>query len=214
MSARAIAHPVFYSLHDYVILERTSPPKHEYIVGQIYAMSGGTPEHARLAGVIIGTLNAALDRGRCDVYSSDLRIRVHRADVNTYPDASVVCGEPHTDPVDANAVTNPIVLVEVTSPSTEVYDRGEKFEYYKQIPSLREYVIVSHRDPVIEVWRRTGNRWTRHAARAGEQLELRSVDVTLDVDAIYQAAARARKSKSGAHRRLTSRNGGVRRRSR
>jgi Uma2 family endonuclease len=178
MSARAIAHPVFYSLHDYVILERTSPPKHEYIVGQIYAMSGGTPEHARLA------------------------------------DASVVCGEPHTDPVDANAVTNPIVLVEVTSPSTEVYDRGEKFEYYKQIPSLREYVIVSHRDPVIEVWRRTGNRWTRHAARAGEQLELRSVDVTLDVDAIYQAAARARKSKSGAHRRLTSRNGGVRRRSR
>jgi len=211
MSARAVTHPVFYSLQEYVFLERGNTLKHEYVAGRIYAMSGGTPEHARLTAVIIGTLSAALNSGRCDVYSSDLRIRIRKADVNTYPDASVICGAPQMDPADKNSAINPIVLVEVTSKSTEQYDRGEKFEYYKQIPSLREYVLVSHREPAIEVRRRTGRRWTSHVARAGGQLELKSVDVTLDVDAIYQAAARARKPRSGDHRRPSRKGTGRRR---
>jgi len=211
MSARAAVHPVFYSLRDYILMERGSPFKHEYIAGQIYAMSGGTPEHARLATVINRILDAALNGGRCDVYSSDLRIRVGKADVTTYPDVSVICGAPQTAPEDRNSVINPVVIVEVTSKSTEKYDRGEKFEHYKQIPSLREYVLVSHREPTIEVWRRTGNRWMSRVARAGEQAELSSVGVTLDVDAIYQAAARARKPRSGDLRRSSSKGTGRRR---
>jgi len=192
MSAKAPTHPVFHSLQDYVFMEHGSQIKHEYLAGRIYAMSGGTPEHARLAMVIGRMLDVALDGSECDVYSSDMRVRVRLADVDTYPDASVVCGEPQTDPEDANSVTNPIVLVEITSKSTEKYDRGEKFEYYKQLASLREYVIVSHQEPTIEVWRRTGNRWSRHVARGGDRAVLASVGVTLDVDAIYTAAARAR----------------------
>jgi Uma2 family endonuclease len=212
MTARA-THQVFCSVLDYVLMERGSPIKHEYLAGRIYAMSGGTPEHARLAMIIGRILDAALNGGRCDVYSSDLRIRVRKADLLTYPDASVVCGPPQTGPDDKISATNPIVIVEVTSKSTEKYDRGEKFGYYKQVPSLREYVLVSHREPAIEVRRRTGNRWISHVARAGEQAVLSSVGVTLDVDPIYQAAARARKPQSGDHRR-SSRKGAARRRSR
>jgi len=201
MSARAAAHPVFYSLRECILREQESPLKHEYLAGQIYAMAGGTPEHALLASVISAKLSAALDGSRCDVYSSDLRIRVRKADLTTYPDASVVCGQPRTDPEDKNSVINPIVIVEVTSKSTEKYDRGEKFEHYKQIPSLQEYVIVSHSEPAIEVRRRVGGRWTSRVARAGEQAVLSSVDVALDVDAIYQAASRARSRRSGDSRR-------------
>ena len=94
-------------------------------------------------------LTSALEGGRCRVYSSDLRIRVQKTGLGTYPDVSVVCGPREVDPEDKKSVTNPTLLVEVTSKSTEEYDRGEKFEHYKAIPSLCEYVVVSHREPSI-----------------------------------------------------------------
>jgi Uma2 family endonuclease len=218
MSARAVVHPVFYSFRDYVRVEQDSGVKHEYLAGQIYAMAGGTAEHALLAAVISSELTVALHGGRCRVYTSDLRVRVRKTGLGTYPDVTVVCGPREPDPEDENTVTNPIVLVEVASKSTEKYDRGEKFEHYKQIRSLREYVIVSRRERAIEVRRRTASGWTSHVARAGEKAVLKSVDVTLDVDAIYLAATevapeRGRKSQSGDSRR-SPRKGAARRRSR
>ena len=188
MSARAVAHPVFCSFREYVHLEQDSNLKHEYVAGQMYAMSVGTPKHALLAAVIIGELTVALRSGRCRVYSSDLRVRVRKTDMSTYPDVTVVCGPLKPDPEDKNSVTNPIVLVEVMSESTEEYDRGGKFEHYKHIPSLREYVLVSQREPVIEVRERTRSGWTSRVGRPGKQVVLGSVGVTLDVDAIYRAA--------------------------
>ena len=100
-----------------------------------------------------------------------------------------MCGPRELDPESATTVTNPTLLVEVTSRSTEDYDRGEKFEHYRQIPSLREHVLVSHRAPTIEVRRRDpdGN-WTTRVARAGERVELGSVPCSLEVSAIYEAA--------------------------
>jgi Uma2 family endonuclease len=183
------AHPVFHSLRDYFAFEEHSPDKHEYLAGQIYAMAGGTPDHAALAAAVTIELGVLLRGRSCRVLGSDLRIGVRESTLVTYPDVSVVCGPRELHPENENTVTNPILLVEVTSKSTEEYDRGEKFEHYAKIPSLKEYVLVSHREGEIEVRRReTDGSWTSHVAHAGERAELTSVGGTLDVDAISAAA--------------------------
>ncbi|MCK6551796.1 Uma2 family endonuclease [Myxococcota bacterium] len=183
-------HRVFYAFEDYLTLEADSPIKHEYLAGQIYAMAGGTPEHAALAAAVTTALSVALAGGRCRVFSSDLRVRVLATGLATYPDVTVVCGPRSHDPSDKNTVVNPVVVVEVTSKSTEDYDRGEKFEeHFALVPSLEEYVLVSHRAPKIEVRHRALDGWTSTVAQAGERAELRSLGVSLDVDAVYAAAS-------------------------
>jgi Uma2 family endonuclease len=160
--------------------------RHEYLDGAIYAMAGGSPEHAAVAVNVSTLLNVGL-RGRpCRVHSSDLRVRISDTGLETYPDVTVVCGRAEVDPEDPNAIHNPIVLVEVTSPSTEDYDRGEKVEHYKRIASLREIVIVSHRERLVEVLRREdGGAWSRHEARVGETVRLVSLGCELPVDEVY-----------------------------
>jgi Uma2 family endonuclease len=190
MAALTSPHPVFYSFAEYVRLEDGSTVKHEYLEGHIYAMAGGTPDHAALAAEISATIVAAIRGGRCRAHSSDLRIRVRETGLATYPDVSVVCGPRELDPEDRNTVTNPTLLVEVTSKSTDGYDRGKKFEHYRQIPSLREYVLVSHAERAIEVRRREANGdWSTTVSRAGECADLKSIDGVVDVDALYDAAA-------------------------
>lgn len=187
------AHPVFYTFAEYVRLEEGSTVKHEYLGGQIYAMAGGSPEHAALAAAVIAKLVVALEGGRCRVHTSDLRIRVRTTGLCSYPDVSVVCGPREVDPESADTVTNPTLLVEVTSKSTEEYDRGEKFDHYRQIPSLREYALVSHRERAIEVRARDdGGKWVTRVARSGERVELASLGCSFDVDAIYEIASEPR----------------------
>jgi Uma2 family endonuclease len=171
---------------EYLAFEAASDVRHELLRGEVYAMAGGTPEHAALAAAFIGELLAAL-RGRpCRVYSSDLRVRIRETGLTTYPDASVACGRAELDPEDPNALVNPVVLVEVLSASTEAYDRGSKSAHYRRIPSLREYVLVAQDEPRIEVYRRTEQgRWELLEARAGEAIELASLGVALDVSAVY-----------------------------
>jgi Uma2 family endonuclease len=120
-------------------------------------MAGGTPERAALAADVVGLLFGQLRRGRCRAYDADLRVRVLATGLATYPDVTIVCGAREHDPEDENSVTNPTLLVEVSSPSTEVYDRGEKFVHYRRIPSLLQYVIISHREREITVWSRDAN---------------------------------------------------------
>jgi Uma2 family endonuclease len=152
-------------------------------------MAGGTPEHSALKVAMILRLGRAVEGGRCRVYDSDLRIRVRKTGLCTYPDASVVCGPREVDPEDKNTVTNPTLLVEVTSGSTEEYDRGEKFEHCRDIASLGEYVLVSHRDRAIEVRRREASgAWTVTTSRGGERAELRTISCMIDVDALYDAS--------------------------
>ena len=176
-----------HSLEEYVRLEAYSNVRHEYLDGQIYAMAGGTPEHGAMAVRITAALLGQLGDRRCAVYSSDVRVRVAATGLATYPDASVVCGEEERDPADRNALTNPIVLVEVLSPNTEEYDRGEKFSHYKGIPALREVVFVSHAEPFIEVWRReSAGTWSRHAFDRGETVNLISIGCVLSVDGVFR----------------------------
>ena len=133
-----------------------------------------------------GELHAALRGGPCRGYSSDVRVRIPETGLATYPDLSIVCGPLETAPDDKDAITNPVVLVEVLSDSTEAYDRGAKWAHYRRISSLREYVLVSQAEPRIEVFRRmdTG-RWELLEARPGETIELTSLGAHLDVAAVY-----------------------------
>ena len=174
------------SYADYLLAEEKSLEKHEYICGEILAMSGGTPEHGALAAALIVRISMLLDGRPCRPFTSDVRVRVLETDFAAYPDVSVVCGHLETAPDDPNAITNPIVLIEVLSDSTEAYDRGAKAAHYRQIPSLREYVLVSQHEPLVEVYRRNEHgRWELYEYRAGDRIELASLRVNIEVDAVY-----------------------------
>src|SRR4051812_37215309 len=147
-------------------------------------MAGGTPAHADLAASMTRVLGNAL-LGRCRVSSSDLKVRIEATDLSTFPDVTVVCGERRVAAIDRNAATNPTLLVEVTSDSTEDYDRGEKLGHYKQLPSLSAVLIVSHRRPQITVVERQGTRWIQRECRAGEACALQSPTVEFAVDDVY-----------------------------
>jgi Uma2 family endonuclease len=171
---------------EYLELERSSEIKHEYLRGEVFAMAGGTPEHARLAANVIRELGAAL-RGRpCAAFTSDARARIEATDRATYPDVTVVCGRLEHAPEDPDSITNPVVIVEVLSDATEADDRGEKFAHYRRLASLREYVLVSQRARRLEVYRRRDDRWLLDEAGAGETLRLESIEVVLSVDEIYR----------------------------
>jgi len=184
------AHRLDYTYADYLAFEASSNVKHEFLDGQIYALAGGTPEHAALASAITGLLFPALRQGRCRVYDADLRVRVPATGLTTYPDVTIVCGPRERDVTDPLAVTNPTLIVEVLSRSTEAYDRGEKFEHYKGLPSLRQYLLVSHRDRSVEVWTRdAADGWTSIVVPEGGVADLASVGARLDVGELYDAAA-------------------------
>jgi Uma2 family endonuclease len=176
-----------YTYQDYLRLEADANVKHEFLAGEIYAMAGGTPEHAAIA-MNVGTLLNLQLRGRpCRVFSSDLRVRVLETGLATYPDVSVVCGRLERDPEDANTVTNPTLLVEITSPSSEEHDRGPKLAHYQQIPALREIVVVSHRQRRVEVHHRDDSgTWSIRALGPGEVAALASIGCELPVDEVYR----------------------------
>ncbi len=182
-----------YTWTEYLLLEESSTTKHEFFAGEIYAMAGGSPAHSALGLAVGGELREQLRGKPCRAYNSDLRIRVLETGLGTYPDVSVVCGELQYDPEQLRkpaTVVNPTVIVEVLSGSTEDYDRGAKFENYQRIPTLREYVLVSHREPLIEVFRRgEDGEWTRSEARTQARVRLTSLDCELDVDRVYEGIA-------------------------
>src|SRR5690606_31662329 len=178
------ARRVHHNYREYLELVELSSVKLEYCDGEIYAMAGGTPTHADLGASATRLLGNAL-LGRCRVSSSDLRVRVEETDLTTFPDVTVVCGERRTASIDRHAVINPTLLVEVTSTSTEGYDRGETLSHYKQIPSLVAVLIVSHRHRQVTVIERTSHGWEQREARGGESVILEPLGLTLSVDDLY-----------------------------
>lgn len=175
---------------EYVAFERKSETKHEFLNGEVFAMAGGTVEHGALAASMIAALATAL-RGRpCRALTSDVRVRIQGTGFSTYPDVTVVCGKLQTEEDDPDGVLNPSLIVEVLSDSTEAYDRGAKAAHYRRIPSLREYVLVSQNEPLIEVYRRNerGNWELVAEARKGDRAEIASCGepFTIDVDDVYR----------------------------
>jgi len=175
-----------YTYSEYLAFERGANVRHEFFDGEIYAMAGGTRLHAAISANVLRALTMQL-RGRgCQAHSSDLRVRVLDTGLATYPDVTILCREVVCDPDDRHTVVNPTLIVEVLSPSTAAYDRGEKLEHYKKIAALREVVLVAHDERLIEVWRRGDDgTWSRREARSGV-LALTAVDCTLVVDDVFR----------------------------
>jgi Uma2 family endonuclease len=178
-----------YTFADYLDLEQASNVKHEFLGGEIYAMAGGTPAHAALSVAVASALLNQLRGGPCHVYSSDLRVRVLATGLATYPDVTVVCGDPRPDPDSAVTTTNPRVVVEVLSNSTIDYDRGEKLAHYQRIPALQAVVLIWQSERRIELHHRAAEGgWTYGDAHTGGKVTIEAIAATLDVDAIYTDA--------------------------
>jgi len=174
------------SEQDYLDFERSSPDKHEYADGEIFAMSGGTIEHSSIAANIIIELgNALLGRG-CRVLTSDMRIKIPATGRYVYPDGSVVCARPEFTDDKRDTLLNPRLIIEVLSDSTEAYDRGDKFVAYQTVASLNEYVLASQKEARIEVFsRQPDGSWSLRSYGPGDRAALSSLGCVLEVDRVY-----------------------------
>ena len=140
----------------YLERERASEYRSEYYKGHVYAMSGGSYQHAQIIGGLVRELGNALKKRPCSVVPTDLRLRVSPDGLYTYPDVVVICGDPQFADDQRDTLLNPTLIVEVLSPSTEAYDRGFKSQQYRTIESLEEYALLSQIEPRVEVYRRQG----------------------------------------------------------
>lgn len=139
-----------YTYEEYLLRERDACGKSAFYRGQIFPIAGGSIMHNRISGNIFGRLHGDLRGTPCLPLNSDQRIRVSANGLATYPDVSVVCGELEVDSEDVDAITNPRVIFEVLSPTSESYDRGKKFDLYRQLESLQEYILVSQEEAQVE----------------------------------------------------------------
>jgi Uma2 family endonuclease len=176
------------TLQEYLTREETADYKSEFYQGELFAMTGGSPEHNDIGVNIVSLLRNRLRGSGCRPSASDQRIRIPANGLSTYPDVSIVCGDRGYDELDPHAINNPVVIFEVLSPSTESYDRGKKFELYRQLQSLREYVLVSAEKPLIERFtRRDDGTWLLSLLTGLDtKLTLDSVDASLPAREIYE----------------------------
>jgi Uma2 family endonuclease len=175
------------SEEDYLVYERASTIKHEYYRGRIYAMTGAKEPHNLIAGNTIAALHSQLRRKPCRVYPSDMRIKVLRTGLNTYPDVVVVCGQPQFTDVVRDTLTNPTIIIEILSASTERYDRGLKFENYRTIETLRDYLLIAQDHYHIEHYvQQANNQWLlTEATQLEEAIDLQSIECTLRLEDVY-----------------------------
>lgn len=172
---------------DYLAWEQDQPIRNEYVDGEVFAMSGASDAHATVALNIASTLRADLRGTPCKPFMADMKVQVDAANCFFYPDILVTCDPRDRGPEASHVKQHPVLVVEVLSPSTEAYDRGNKFAAYRQLPSLKEYVLVSIDERRIEVFRRddTGH-WVLYPFAADETLELASVDFRCAVAELFE----------------------------
>jgi Uma2 family endonuclease len=182
---RTLSH---FSPEEYLAFERGTDARHEYLDGHVYAMAGESIEHSRICVNVAGELRARLKGRPCEVLSPNMKVVTSPAGLFSYPDVVVICGEPRFYDERRDILTNPTVVFEVLSPSTEAYDRGEKFLRYRtQIESLREYVLVSQHRPLVEHYvRQPDGSWSySSASNLSEAINLTSIDCRLPLSEIY-----------------------------
>lgn len=183
MSAQSIP---FHTPEQYIELEENSEFKSEYLSGQIFAMAGGSPEHSAIGNNIGREMGNLLKRGPCQVFNSDLRVTIMQTSLMTHPDVTVVCREQHRHPLDKNSSINPTVLFEVLSPTTEAYDRGEKWAHYRRLDSLQEYLLVSQNKARVEQYVRQDDSWKFMAVEGlAASLLLPSLGCSLALAEVY-----------------------------
>lgn len=178
----------FFTVEEYLQLEQTSEIRHEYLGGQIFAMSGGSKQHNLIAGNIYSRLRSHLRGGSCSVFVTDIKVRIELASQNKsifyYPDVIVSC-DPHDQ--DRFSLNYPCLIIEVLSPSTETTDKREKLVNYRTLESLQEYVLVSQDEIKIEVYRKDAQEnWSIQTLGKGDDLKLNSIGLTLTMADIYE----------------------------
>jgi Uma2 family endonuclease len=182
----AVAVDTFITPEEYLAAERRAKVKSEYIYGEVFAMSGASRAHNLITVDITTELNIQLRRQGCEIYSGDMRVRTSSTGSYFYPDAVVVCDKPRFEDNVFDTLLNPILVVEVLSPSTEVYDKGEKFAHYQELASLREYLLVSQDRIHVEHFRLIETQWTGKALHTPEDvLLLNSIECKLPLRDIY-----------------------------
>lgn len=179
-----------YTVHEYLDLERASEIKHEYFDGEIFAMARGSAPHSLITTNWIGELRNSLKVRRCQVFSSDLQV-VCPTGLRTYPDVSVVCDQPELEDKHQDTLLNPLLIVEVLSKSTEAYDRGRKFDHYRTIPSLQEYVLVAQDRIHVDHYARqeTGQWLLTTFTDSDESVKLPALDCAIPLVEIYANVA-------------------------
>jgi Uma2 family endonuclease len=180
----------FFTVEEYLRQEEASLEKHEFHDGEIFAMAGGTYEHSAISSNVNGLLFAALDGTPCRPLESNLRVGILNSSKFVYPDVQVICSPPQFDPRDLKRQTilNPRVIIEVLSESTEAYDRGKKFAFYRDVDSIEEYILISQTEPLIEGFFRNDQReWAFSAVRGMEaSFTFRTLKVSLPLKRIYK----------------------------
>jgi Uma2 family endonuclease len=176
-----------WTVEEYLAMEAVSDHKHEFLNGEIFDMAGASLNHNRLVASIIGILHRQLNKTSCEVLPSDMRLKVKPTGLYSYPDVTVVCGDVQLDRQDNRNFLNPTVIVEVLSPSTEAYDRGLKFQNYRTLESLQEYLLISQDSARIEHYVRQGEQWLfTDATRLDQTITLSSINCTLLLSEVYE----------------------------
>ena len=185
MAASELKH---ISALDYLESERLSKEKHELFQGKIVAMAGASISHNRIVSNIIGNLNTFLKGKDCEVFPSDLRIHIPTSESFTYPDVTIICGKPEMVDEKQDTIKNPTVIIEVMSPTTEQYDRGTKFFYYMQIPTLKEYLLINSTTMFAQSIRKQADAsWKFDDLKdIGDQLPITSISHKISLKEIYE----------------------------
>ncbi len=176
-----------YTAAEYLAMEKESDTKHEFFQGEIFAMAGAGGKHNVISKNVLGELYISLKGKRCQPYGSDLRIHIPQNTLYTYPDISIFCGDFISSQEDDDTVILPTVLIEILSPSTKNYDRGGKFKLYRDIPSLKEYILIDSESVNIEVFRiNTGGHWELEEYKTLEAtLLIEALSISINIGDIY-----------------------------
>ena len=187
MPAQALKRNPYVTAEAYLAQERAAEYKSEYYDGEIFAMAGASEPHNMAVGNIFGELHAQLKTRPCKVYSNDMRLKVSRSGLYTYPDVVVVCGEAQFEDDELDTLLNPTLIIEVLSKSTEGRDRGTKFEHYSKLKSLQEYLLVAQDRPRVELFTKEseGRWWLTTFEQLEDLVKLSSIDCALALKDIY-----------------------------
>jgi Uma2 family endonuclease len=178
----------FYSSEEYLEMEESAEYKSEYYDGEIFAMSGGTYRHSAICINLYRNIGNWLESGKCRLFDSNLKLAIPKINAFVYPDLMVVCGKIEFAENRKDIISNPVLIAEVLSASTESFDRGKKFEFYRRLPSFKEYVLVSQDEPVVEVYfMQDEKKWSYSVAKGLEQrIILQSIEYEIKLKDIYQ----------------------------
>ncbi|WP_300600182.1 Uma2 family endonuclease [Niabella sp.] len=178
----------YYTIPEYLEMENASPEKHEYYRGGIFAMAGAGRKHNVIFSNMMGQLYLQLRGKPCTPFGSDMRIHIPENTLFTYPDISIICGDIVSSPEDAETAVAPTVLIEILSRSTRDYDRGSKFKLYRDIPALKEYILVDSESISIEVFRlnNSGHWELEEYKTSGDTLIIKAVDARIAIPDIYE----------------------------